>query len=312
MNETHDILDVDQSCIICDSEMRYYITTKDYRYQRTPDEDFRIFKCSECGLESTKIGEAELDDYYPKDYTPHTIAKREDYSCFAKVYEQYLTGIESLLGLPEFEDFVASQTEEGILLDVGCGSGALMNKLDSRGFKVSGVDVADASREVVHERYGYDIDVGFLPELAYEEDIYDVVTFEHSFEHIDQPEKYVQTVREILRPNGRVVLELPNPQSVAARVFSEYWVEREAPRHVYNWPPKALIKLFEKYNFQVESIKHSGSTRAFRNSLRRYLVEEMDIDTPRVDLLDLPLSLPMLLSKACQRGERYQISFVSS
>ncbi|QSG08234.1 SAM-dependent methyltransferase [Halapricum desulfuricans] len=286
--------------------MDEFTTALDRRYDTTPDDRFEVLKCEICGLERTLIGDADLDEFYPSTYTPHSHQSASQ-SGLQRVYGRFLSTIDQAVGFDDLSEFVNQIAESGTVLDVGCGSGELLADLDELGYDVTGCDVSSDAARVAADR-GYDIDIGRLPDCSYPDDAFDVVCFEHSFEHVADPIGYRQEVHRILRPNGSVVIEVPNPASIAARVFGEYWCEREVPRHVFNWPPEALQSFFEAGGFRTDEIEHSGSPRALRNSLRYWLADR-GIDTPRVDLLDPVLMWPTALTAIVNGGERYRVAF---
>ena len=101
------------------------------------------------------------------------------------------------------------------VLDAGCGTGALLMALKERYPSVSaeGLDPAESALEIAKRksaRNGLDIKWhhGFMEELPFEDDSFDIVVSTLAFHHID-PEKKLQALKEcrrVLKPAGRMVL----------------------------------------------------------------------------------------------------------
>lgn len=91
-------------------------------------------------------------------------------------------------------------------LDIGTGSGAILDRLGSRATQVAAVEPQGEFRALLSDR-GYDVyrDVRDVAPRSF-----DVVTMFHVFEHMTEPLDDLQRMREVLVPGGRVVVEVPH------------------------------------------------------------------------------------------------------
>lgn len=94
-------------------------------------------------------------------------------------------------------------------LDIGCGSGHLLEAARRRGLNIEGADI-DPICVHLSERYGKTYLVGDDSLLNYfESQSYDCLTFSHSLEHFDSPLEAVLNAKQISR--GYLVFAVPNP-----------------------------------------------------------------------------------------------------
>ena len=117
----------------------------------------------------------------------------------------------------------------GRVLDIGCGTGFLLERLAERGFSGVGVDLSPESVEIAQARL---VELGVAERLrvetgsAYEppDGPFDLVTITDVLEHLEDPRACLAAARDRLAPGGIVVVSTPNRRSLhgARRWLSEY------------------------------------------------------------------------------------------
>ena len=120
-------------------------------------------------------------------------------ACYAK-HARFV----SELGEPLLE-LLAPQPGERIL-DLGCGDGALTEKISARGCRVYGADASFAQVEAARRR-GLNAFATDARQIAVKK-IFDGVFTNAVLHWIQPPEKVVESVRSCLKPGGRFVGEL--------------------------------------------------------------------------------------------------------
>ncbi len=113
--------------------------------------------------------------------------------------------------------FVETHSDAGDsrVLDVGCGGGILAEALARSGATVTALDLAEDVIAVARDhapdylKVNYQVaDITrFAPEHAGE---YDVVTCMEMLEHVEQPERIIESLAEAVRPGGHVFLSTLN------------------------------------------------------------------------------------------------------
>jgi 2-polyprenyl-6-hydroxyphenyl methylase/3-demethylubiquinone-9 3-methyltransferase len=121
----------------------------------------------------------------------------------------------------------------GHVLDVGCGTGFLLERLAGRGFSGVGIDLSPESVEHASRRLAQ---IGAADRLsarvgsAYEppEGSFDLICLTDVLEHLEDPRACLRALRERLAPGGLLVVSTPNRRSLpgARRWLAEHGVPR--------------------------------------------------------------------------------------
>ena len=142
------------------------------------------------------------------------------------------------------------------VLDFGCGSGTLLGILKTRGFDVLGVDSSEEATRVADLENGVRVIVGSLEEASFEAGSFDVVTMFHVMEHVTNPRDILAEVFRILKPAGRVVIQVPNIDSWQFKMFGARWYGLDIPRHVIDYSKDSMLGLLAASGFEPKRVRH--------------------------------------------------------
>jgi SAM-dependent methyltransferase len=136
------------------------------------------------------------------------------------------------------------------VLDVGCGAGTFLAEMKGRfGASVTGVDFKDLSTTPWLK------DVDFHCGLFYEQDFgtqrFDLITMWHFLEHDYDPLRTLCTARDLLVPDGRLVIEVPRLDSATWRLYNERWPGLQAPQHTALYSKDRLLKAMANAGLEV-------------------------------------------------------------
>lgn len=135
------------------------------------------------------------------------------------------------------------------LLDIGCGSGELLGRLNARGWRGEGLDFDESAVRVARNR-GLNVYYGTLESRAYSDESFDVIVMSHVIEHMPEPLPLLQECYRIMRPNGHLILVTPNKESWTHKIFKRDWRGLEPPRHLCVFAPHTLRTCVRKAGFE--------------------------------------------------------------
>jgi SAM-dependent methyltransferase len=137
------------------------------------------------------------------------------------------------------------------LMDIGCATGALMERLRDRGWETVGVEVSTAQADYARREWGLDVRSLPLEENRFPPERFDLVLASHLIEHLNDPASLVREVFRILAPGGRFLVTTPNIAGLQARLFRGRW--RSAIfDHLYLFSVKTLSRLLIREGFVPE------------------------------------------------------------
>jgi 2-polyprenyl-3-methyl-5-hydroxy-6-metoxy-1,4-benzoquinol methylase len=154
----------------------------------------------------------------------------------------------------------------GRLLDVGCGSGDWLAKMQSLGWEVQGVDFDPIAVAVAANR-GIQVDHGSLELQHYPDESFDAITLNDVIEHLPDPFSALAECRRILKPEGRLIMVTPNSDSLGHLLFKEAWRGLEPPRHLYLFGSKAIASSLKRVGFSHFDVRTATSDYCIKYSL---------------------------------------------
>lgn len=220
-----------------------YITVKDYSVS---GEDFQLIHNAEFDyLETTpKPSVEDLPGYYKsEDYISHTNSKR---NIFEKVYHQ-VREISLKKKLKLIESF---QPKDKTLLDIGCGTGAFLKVAKDNGWTIYGVEPDQDARAIANSITGNTI-YNTNQLSKFEDHTFDVITLWHVLEHLPNLKEQVSLFKRLLKPEGTLVIAVPNYKSYDASYYKNFWAAYDVPRHLWHFSQTAIKRLFQKENMKV-------------------------------------------------------------
>lgn len=228
--------------VICDlcqaGESRPWMERRD----RFTGELFHYVKCEACGLIylNPRPNAAALLSYYPSDY--------EAYRPFRQLGGLARWRRQHALSL--LRRSVMRYIDAGRLLDVGCATGEFLQEMRRHGWDVEGIEISPQAAAMARDVYGLKVFTGPI-ESFHPPGRYDVVTLWDVLEHLSSPRAGLLQIRRWLSRGGHVILSVPNLESWDARLFGQWWIGWDAPRHFNLFSRPVIDRLLAETGFEV-------------------------------------------------------------
>ncbi len=232
------------TCPVCKgTNLSSFLDCKDHTVSR---ETFTIVKCKSCGFKFTNPRPEikDLGKYYESpDYVSHSKSTKGFINSLYHVAKHY-----SLLKKIQL---INSLSKKGKILDYGCGTGDFLNACKVSGWEVSGIEPNKLARNTSKELLKSDIKSELL-ENSFDKESFNIITLWHVLEHVSELDKTVETILSFLKPNGILLIAVPNCNSYDAQIYNKYWAAYDVPRHLYHFVPETITKYFNERNLSLE------------------------------------------------------------
>jgi SAM-dependent methyltransferase len=233
---------VSVQCPLCDSEaLTPFLTTGDVHMGKPGR--FSLSRCGGCAhiFQNPQLNPKGLDYYYRDAYDGRNAVGMD--MLFGSYVKPYLDRIE----------MVASAASPEVWLDVGCGHGHLCAHGRSRLPKTrfEGLDMGESVDIALARGWLDAAHRGLFPDLAPAMvESYDVVSMSHYLEHTLDPRLELAAAHRVLRKDGHLLIELPDPDSPWAKWLGANWMPWFQPQHLHLLSCVNLARLLREAGFE--------------------------------------------------------------
>ncbi len=206
----------------------------------------------------------KVDDYY----THHSRDLRKTTSVFDNMFGRVLGRVSWQLDNSVYISpawFASHYGEAPVrILDIGCGGGQLLAELKQKGHAVVGVEPDSDARKIAEER-GVTVYAGTAEQLPDEVvgQTFDAIFITHVLEHCVDPVTALSNSAELLSPNGKVTIEVPNHRALGFQKAGLTWRWLDVPRHLNFFTPNSLQAACREAGLNPIDIEYRGYTRQF-------------------------------------------------
>jgi SAM-dependent methyltransferase len=235
------------ACLVCGQPAFRPLCTATDRLYRTTKREFQVVACENCGLMRLAPTPApeDLPHYYPAHYW-----YAPDRSMAGRLEERYRR-----LVLRDHVRFVSraltESGEAGPVLDVGCGGALFTRMLRELGFPAMGLDSAVDAAAVAWHTNSVPVLCGDLAQAPVGAASCAGITMFHVLEHLYDPRAYLAAARALLKPRGRLIVQVPNAACWQFRLLGARWNGVDAPRHLTDFRACDLEKMLAAAGFEV-------------------------------------------------------------
>jgi 2-polyprenyl-3-methyl-5-hydroxy-6-metoxy-1,4-benzoquinol methylase len=247
-------------CPVCGSiHNDYYIETNALMH-KTNNERFVFNKCSSCDTVflTNPVKETDLENYYTDNYLPYL-----GYNAWGK-YKFFVKNSQKSIDSKRVQ-MVANCTTSNksfSILDVGCGNpsflAAVSKKLDAN---CTGIDFSDNGWKSKNFQDITLINTALADFVSVQK--FDVITLWHYLEHDYNLKETVDKLYSCLNFKGKLIVEIPDYDSITAKRQKQFWQGWHSPRHLTLFSTKGLNTLFSPNKWSVIEHNRYGTLDAF-------------------------------------------------
>ena len=211
-------------------------------------ETFQLWECPFCHLKATypRPAESEIGRYYASDdYISHSDTRK---GLINSLYHSARTYM-----LKRKHHWITQVTgrHQGALLDIGAGTGHFAHFMKEKGWQVTALEPDEKARKIALAKLQLQVDP--LEALADQPaQAFDLITLWHVLEHVYDPDAYLKTFRNLLKPGGTLLIAVPNHTSRDAAKYGSYWAAYDVPRHLWHFSPEAMDSLMSRHGFTLQ------------------------------------------------------------
>ena len=225
------------------SNKKHFLTVKDYSVSQ---ETFDLYHDEELDMLVTypQPSLENLGKYYESvDYISHTDSKR---SLFEKCYHF----IKSIALKNKLNLVNSLQPAKGSVLDIGAGTGDFLSVVKENGWNTIGVEPSEKAKAIAQKK-----GVSFVEQTSeLENNSFDVITMWHVLEHVPNLDNQIKELKRLLKPNGSLIIAVPNFKSFDAKQYGNFWAAYDVPIHFWHFSKTAIKKLFAKEDMELVKV----------------------------------------------------------
>ena len=73
----------------------------------------------------------------------------------------------------------------------------------------------------------------------------------HVLEHVPNLQEYINSLKNLLKPNGVLIIAVPNYKSHDAIYYGKFWAAYDVPRHLWHFSQKSINLLFKNIGLDL-------------------------------------------------------------
>jgi 2-polyprenyl-3-methyl-5-hydroxy-6-metoxy-1,4-benzoquinol methylase len=142
---------------------------------------------------------------------------------------------------------------KGQLLDFGCFNGFFLSIAAQEGWECQGIEPLVMPAIYARGKFGLNVTTGTLADGTFPPETFDLVTAFQVFEHLVNPDQELEKIRRIIKPNGMLMIEVPNIETLSVKIFRSrhrHFVQD----HVSFFSARTLSCLVQKCGFRVINV----------------------------------------------------------
>jgi len=262
----------DNLCIICNKH-KFKILYSNVRDSKK----HKIVECQNCyHVQLSPIpSDNEEEKFYNKNLQQKNI---RDVNSIKNLQQKMIVDTERRVNL------VSKLTpKNGRVLEIGSGHGFFLEMMRKKGFDMTGIEVSKEKEKILKKVTKAKVLNININEKNLEIGFFDTIVFFHVLEHMREPIDFLNKCKNLLKPKGKIISEVPNCDDFQLKLnkkYNEFYWQRA---HISYFTPKILKKVFQKNHFK--NIRIIGVQRySIENLFNWKLTNNPQIENPTYNL----------------------------
>jgi len=276
-----------ETCLACkESPTLLYSTAFDDQYF-TEEKKYQYYQCKNCeALSIYPIPSNEkLKIIYP-----------QNYYAYKQPEKSFLYRVKAILDKAFFYSVLKGLNGSVSILDIGGGAGWHLNIFKSFygwNCKTTIIDL-DKGAQTLALQNGHHYFCGAFEKYSTAEK-YDLILMLNLIEHVSNPKEILIKAKELLKKNGKIIVQTPNYESLDGKLFKHYnWGGYHCPRHFVLFNQNSFIKLCRNINLKIINIKNLQGAPFWSWSILSFLLRNRIIQKPESNVLQDHFLFPYL------------------
>lgn len=240
-------------CTLCHSETIMYIPNK---IRNDTAGIYKMYRCEHCQTHFLypKPAKPQLQEYYDGTFREEVHSDTYyNYEVLDNVFKKFSP--EAKIRVERVADELSSEDE---ILEIGCSVGYFLATAADRVKAVYGTEWDKKAQQYICDCLKKsNIKVSDNPEDFNRK--FDKIFMFHVLEHIEDPISFVKGLKGILKPEGKIYIEVPNVDDILVKTyecdaFKDFYYKKA---HLYNFNEKGMSYIFEQagYQYRIDYIQ---------------------------------------------------------
>ncbi len=236
-------------CPVCKSEQVHFVLkVLDHTVSH---EFFEIWECNHCSLRFTRNvpSNEDIGRYYEsEDYISHSNTRRGFVNTLYHRVRNHTLSLKYNLILS------ATGLKQGNHLDIGAGTGAFVQYMNRKGWQSQGIEPDAKARQVALSDHNTKLlPADSFPSLPLAS--FDAISLWHVLEHVHGLQLYLEHMKKLLKPSGKLFIAVPNYTSYDGLKYKENWAAYDVPRHLYHFSPGSMKYLLDASGLKLTRVE---------------------------------------------------------
>ena len=261
------MIDINSKCPVCNCSFSHTILPVCHDILHRFPGTWSVVECSQCQLAYTapQSTKEDIDRYYPSEYASFNLGAGVRHHFIGAFLRRMLMSPYWLAyGDPEWTE---SPFGQSTLLEIGCGSGRLLQQMSKQGWNCIGIDISPVAVERTRKNVPeVSVFQSALADFSTQQS-FDMIILSQVLEHLPDPLESLQKCFKMLSPGGKLFIGIPNFGSSEAKLFGKYWRGLDIPRHMVHFSEPLILCLLKNCGFSIVNVRPAMFASSISESL---------------------------------------------